>query len=201
MPLRARNQLNAMVAIQDAAYELFADRAYDAVTVEEIALRSGVGPATVYRHFGRKERILTWNEHDDEIARLVVERLRSQRPVDALRAAFVEDVAPLVDNDRQRRQMRLLYSDPVLAAAATTIDVANIEAVSTAVCDAHPEIDPLTAAVIARAALGALEAAFATWQESGPRTSLASVVARAFDALEGLGQVQIRSGERWADPV
>ncbi len=59
MPLRARNRLNAMMAVQDAAYELFAERGFDAVTVNQIAERSGVAPATVYRHFGTKDHIVT----------------------------------------------------------------------------------------------------------------------------------------------
>lgn len=187
MPLRARNRLNAMLTIQDSAYTLFAEHGYDEVTVAQIAAHAGVGPATVYRHFGSKERIVMWNEHDDEIARLVVRRIRSQPPFEALRSAFVDDVADLLDDDRHREQMRLLCNDPVLGAAAATLDVELNAAVAGAICDANPAIGDLEASVVARAALGALDAALAEWQKSPRRTRLADVVADAFAALESLG--------------
>ncbi len=184
--LRERNRLAAMMAIQDVAYELFADSAFDEVTVAEIAAQSGVGPATVYRYFRSKERILTWNEHDDEFAASVVRRLADLAPFNALRTAFVVDIAPLIDNERQRHQMRVLYGDPVLAATATTLDAVLIDAIAAAVRKANPQIPPLTADVTARAAHGALEASFASWQADDGSTPLATVVARAFDTLKEL---------------
>ncbi len=44
--------------IADAALRLFLDRGYPATTVEAIASRAGVAPATVYQAFGTKQAVL-----------------------------------------------------------------------------------------------------------------------------------------------
>ena len=43
----------------DAAHTLFLDRGYNTTTVEAIARRAGVAPATVYQAFGTKQAILS----------------------------------------------------------------------------------------------------------------------------------------------
>ncbi|MCF2530250.1 TetR/AcrR family transcriptional regulator [Yinghuangia soli] len=45
-------------AIAAAARELAAEHGYDATTVRDIAARAGTTPATVYRYFGSKDRLL-----------------------------------------------------------------------------------------------------------------------------------------------
>ena len=45
--------------IVDAAHRLFLDHGYNATTVEAIARRAGVAPATVYQAFGTKQAILS----------------------------------------------------------------------------------------------------------------------------------------------
>jgi AcrR family transcriptional regulator len=45
--------------IVDAAHRLFLDHGYNATTVEAIAHRAGVAPATVYQAFGTKQAILS----------------------------------------------------------------------------------------------------------------------------------------------
>jgi AcrR family transcriptional regulator len=172
-----------MALVQDAAYELFADRAFGDVAVTDIANRAGVAPATVYRHFGTKERILTWNEHDDEIASLVRRRIHQLPPLAALRMAFLTDLAPLIDNERQRRQMRLIYGDPALTAAVTMLDAELIPIVAAEIAAANTELAPVEVDVIVRAGMGALEAAFLHWQGSGNATPLAEIVEQAFNTL------------------
>ena len=68
---RSRRKNEAMRAVQSAALRLFSKRGFAEVTVEEIAAEAGVGPATVYRNFGSKERVLLWDEYDPVLFRRI----------------------------------------------------------------------------------------------------------------------------------
>jgi AcrR family transcriptional regulator len=48
----------ARQAALDAALDLLAEQGADAVTFEEVAVRSGVAKTTLYRHFGTKQAML-----------------------------------------------------------------------------------------------------------------------------------------------
>ncbi|MEV4167670.1 TetR/AcrR family transcriptional regulator [Nonomuraea dietziae] len=62
--LRERWRLKAMRAIQERALDLFDERGFGAVTIEEIAAAAEVSPSSVYRYFGTKEGIVVADEFD-----------------------------------------------------------------------------------------------------------------------------------------
>lgn len=55
---RERRKLEVVQRIRSAAAELFAERGYDATTVEAIAARADVAKATFFNHFPRKDALL-----------------------------------------------------------------------------------------------------------------------------------------------
>src|ERR1700749_1817008 len=55
---RTRKKQRTHMAIQDAAYELFAERGYRDTTIKAIADRADVAPRTVTVHFATKEELL-----------------------------------------------------------------------------------------------------------------------------------------------
>ena len=84
--LRTRKRTAMRDHISDVASRLFAERGFDNVTVDEIALKADVGRKTVFNHFPRKEDLFF--DRDDEIRRLVGEAIQSSGsagPVESLR--------------------------------------------------------------------------------------------------------------------
>lgn len=56
--LRDRQRAQIRADIRRAAFRLFVERGYDAVTTEEIATAAGVSPRTFFRHVPTKEELL-----------------------------------------------------------------------------------------------------------------------------------------------
>lgn len=56
-PGRPRNPL-ADKAIQDAAIDLFVEQGFEAMSMEGVAARAGVGKTTIYRRWGSKEELV-----------------------------------------------------------------------------------------------------------------------------------------------
>jgi len=62
--LRERKRVAAMRVIQEKALDLFDERGFGAVTIEEIAAGAHVSPSTVYRYFGTKEGLVVSDDFD-----------------------------------------------------------------------------------------------------------------------------------------
>lgn len=58
MSLRERQRRQVRAEIQRAAFELFAQSGFDAVTTEQIAASAGISPSTYFRHVRSKEDLL-----------------------------------------------------------------------------------------------------------------------------------------------
>lgn len=56
--MQSRRKRATREAIMDSALQLFAERGYDRVRVEDIAQEAGVSRATFYNHFAEREEIL-----------------------------------------------------------------------------------------------------------------------------------------------
>ena len=99
-----------------AAFEMFEETGYDAVTVEAIAQRAGVGRTTLFRLFGSKEG-LVFPDHDALLSN--AERRLSGATRDTVLSAVV-DAARLVfshyleEGELARARWRLIRSVPAL---------------------------------------------------------------------------------------
>jgi len=169
--------------------QLFIERGFDAVTVDEIAAAAGIGRRTFFRYFPSKND-LPWGDFD-----LLLDDLREHLAAvpdevplfDALRDAvltfnrYSEDELPY-----HRDRMALLFSVPTLAAHGTLRYQAWREVLAE-FAGRRLGVDPasLEPQTIAWAFLAAALAGYEAWLKT-PDESLTDVLALAIDALRGL---------------
>src|ERR1700678_372370 len=84
--LRERSKARRRAAIIRAAYELFAERGYDATTVADIAEAAEVSPRTVAMYFPAKQDIAL-SRFSDGVAGLT-DAIRDRRPGETAHDAF-----------------------------------------------------------------------------------------------------------------
>lgn len=91
LPLRQRKRIKTMAHIQSVAMELFHEKGYREVTIEEIAHVAEVAPATVYRYFETKTGFFTVDPVEqpgyDQAA--FAEKVL-QNPTEAVRSLFAQ---------------------------------------------------------------------------------------------------------------
>ncbi len=185
--LRERKRLAAMTRIQDRALELFEERGFDGVTVEEIAAASDVSPSSVYRWFGTKEELVLWDEFDPEIDRHLGPALAEEVPLAGLRRVVVGVVEGLTaDREHQvRRRAALMMSTPELeqAASARTYEMAEHIGRAMAQRLGRP-LEDLEVQVFSHAFTGGILGMLHHWHGTGFAEPLDAVVRRVFDIFE-----------------
>jgi AcrR family transcriptional regulator len=182
---RTRRRIEAMRQVQEVALGLFEERGYDGVTVEEIAAGAGVAPATVYRNFGTKERLVLWDEYDPMLLEAIAGRLGALPPMAATLEALVASLDEVYGEDRKRilRRARLISEHPPLLAVTAADRVAFARALASVFLGQRACRDALEAEVLAEAIAGLLDAAIRHWVKEKGRPPLRDVLRRAFEYL------------------
>lgn len=177
---------------QRVAMRLFRERGFSQVTVDEIAAHLGMAASTIFRHFGTKEAIVIWDEHDSALDDALAERFGRQRPFPALRDAFVETLAERYQSDLEFELDRIgfIYETEALHAAAIEAQFKERDQLTAALrrllSPEHRDAAPL----LAGAAMLALDVAIERWQEGQGREDLGTLIYEAFSTLERIGSVQ-----------
>jgi AcrR family transcriptional regulator len=141
---RERKRLETRNGLAAVALELFAERGFDAVTVNDIADRADVDPSTFYRHFVTKEAVI-FAEFGEVTAR-TGDAIRDQ-PADLPVLESLRDSAKdlaamrLFDLDNDRRRAALVQSTPSVRAQALVVRHALIDEVAVAIAD-RMAVDP-----------------------------------------------------------
>jgi AcrR family transcriptional regulator len=186
--LRERKKLAAMRRIQSIALDLFDELGFENVTIEQIAAAAEVSPSSVYRYFGTKEGVVLWNEGDIAFLEAVGAEMSGHSPVDAVRRVLTHVLTEYfeADEERAKRQTRLLFEEPALRAAQLELVNGFTAMVAGALAQAggRPETD-LEVQVVATVLVGALMAAARHWYDSGYATSLQDEMQRALAVVEG----------------
>ncbi|MCD0443948.1 TetR family transcriptional regulator [Glycomyces sp. A-F 0318] len=161
--LQARKKLAAMHRIQEAALDLFEERGFDDVAIEEVAAAAEVSPRTVYRYFGSKETLVIWDEEDEPAVSPLAPQFAAEDPVGALREAMRAGFAALGPADLRlmRRRVALVYRHPGIEAALILHAYEKSRRIAAAVA---PDADrALEVQVFAHACVGAVLGAMRHW--------------------------------------
>ncbi|MER6175363.1 TetR family transcriptional regulator [Streptosporangium sp. NPDC001681] len=164
--LRERKKAKTRRAIQEHALRLFAERGYEATTVEQIAEAAEVSPSTFFRYFPTKEDVVVQDGYDSLIVSALRESSPGATPVDAFRQAVrtVFEGFRAEDFSRAAAVTRLILSVPALRArrlqsAAGTHAAMCTEIASRTGRDPHD----LAVETFAAAVIGAMLPSIARW--------------------------------------
>lgn len=181
--LREQWRRNAMHTIQERALDLFDERGFDAVTIEEIAAAAEVSPSSVYRYFGTKEGLLVADEFDTMSGDAVAGILDPADPVDSLLQAVRRYETPPHDpagpgGPQGRgpwRRVRYFFTEPsVRMAACAALDRAAQRVAP--VLAAEGGLSPSQARVAANALAFGYFAALESWFDDGGTRPIAEYV-------------------------
>jgi AcrR family transcriptional regulator len=137
--LRERRRARAIREIQERALDLFDERGFHAVTIEEIAAAAEVSPSSVYRYFGTKEGLLVADEFDNMSPDAIGDLLDVNDPVDSLLQVVLryeqagEETPSVSDADKNSptarspwRRVRYFFEEPsVRTAVCAALDRAS----------------------------------------------------------------------------
>jgi AcrR family transcriptional regulator len=119
--LRERSKARRRAAIIRAAYELFAERGYDATTIADIAEAAEVSPRTVAMYFPAKQDIAL-SRFSDGVAGLT-EAIGNRRPGETVHDAFgrwlLTSQTQPEDRELYRLARRMFAANPDLGALRT----------------------------------------------------------------------------------
>ncbi|MEU9121162.1 TetR family transcriptional regulator [Streptomyces sp. NPDC048506] len=196
--LRERKKERTRQRIAAAAWRLFAERGFEAVTVSEIADAAEVAKATLFAYFPTKESLALQGVGDDNLAGIVAGRPAGQAALEALREHFRNFAArPMtgVDPEVLVSRVRVIFDSPALTSATNALLYQQRQKLAEVLA---AEQDGPTAVLMAaqiNASLVTLQEGFFQRLAGGAslddaRRQLSEDVELAFDLLErGLGRV------------
>jgi AcrR family transcriptional regulator len=171
--------------IQAEALRLFAEKGFQATTIEEIAAAADVAPRTFFRYFPAKEEVVFWADYQPALASFVAAR-PDEPAIPALRHAIVDGLAAFYDQDHGRllERIKLAFRTPALhprlrqqqadwAAAMTALLAGRL--------GAPP--DDLEVRAIAAAIAAALFVAIEEWQAHDGQEDLRELIDRALGSI------------------
>jgi len=163
-----------MRTIQERALDLFDERGFGAVTIEEIAAAAEVSPSSVYRYFGTKEALIVADEFDSMSSEALDSFLDPADPVTSLVEAVRRYESPTRAEGPWRR-VRYFFTEPsVRSAVLATLDRAAGRIAPLLVADGG--LNPAQARVAAHAIAFGYFAALETWYDDGGTGPIARYV-------------------------
>ncbi|MBB6038003.1 TetR/AcrR family transcriptional regulator [Phytomonospora endophytica] len=192
--LRARWRENAIRTIQERALDLFDERGFDAVTIEEIAAASEVSPATVYRYFGTKEGLLVADQFDSLGQEELEQLVDARDPVGSLLRMVRDYEAAAGETETPRRgrspwrRVRYFFQEPsVRMAFSATLDRAAQRILPLVTTDGMSET---RARVAANALVFGYFAALEQWYLDDGVRPIADYVEEGLEPLRGIWSVK-----------
>lgn len=186
--LRDRQRAQIRANIRRAAFRLFVERGYDAVTTEEIATAAGVSPRTFFRHVPAKEELLLAPVRygGAAIVNLLEGRPDGESPDAALINAIVTRTRSFDQTDTEEWREALLVV-PDLLDKVTVHRPADKDRATKLIAD-RMGVDPDTdirPGLLVQLAFAAADFAFQRWvRQSGRPRPLDRYVIEALEAVK-----------------
>ncbi|WP_285106756.1 TetR family transcriptional regulator [Promicromonospora sp. MEB111] len=176
--------------ITEIALELFAERGFEQVTVEQIAAAAGMSARTFHRYFPAKEDVVIGDPaRGGEFVRDVLAGRPQDEPVwDSLRIAFEALVSQAPrrggDDDRGKLAMRVLVSAASLRARSLEKHLLWARMLTPLVAARLPNDDAaFRAEIIVQSALACFDVALTTWANADDGTTASELLERSFATL------------------
>lgn len=181
-----RQPATTVAALSHVGLELFAERGFDATTVEDIAAAAGIGRRTFFRYFASKNDV-PWGDFQGLLDRMAAHLAAVPDDVPlwaSLRDAVVEfNRFPPGEAALHRRRMELLLGVPALVAHSTLrYDAWRQVIAAHAARRLRQPDDALEPQAIGWTCLGLALTAYEQWL-ARPDADLGSLVAEAFATL------------------
>jgi AcrR family transcriptional regulator len=186
--LRDRQRAQIRADIRRAAFRLFIERGYDAVTTEEIAAAAGVSPRTFFRHVPTKEELLLAPVRygGAAIVSLLENRPAGESPDVSLINAIVTRTRSFDQADCEEWREALLVA-PDLLDKVTIHRPADKERAVKLIAErmgANPDVD-IRPGLLVQIAFGAADFGFQQWvRQSSNRWPLDRYVTEALEAVK-----------------
>ena len=188
---RERKKAATRLALQEAAFQLFGERGYDATTVDDISDVADVSARTFFRYYATKDDVL----FGDHIPRLeAVRLLLAERPEGEPVMTSVEAVLSFLSADLVANRERVLLQTRVAAEKPHVLGAFRQHHEELLVLIAEfvgtrletPDPRGIRARVIASASMGTLLAASWRWAHSEGTEDLDGLMAEALDTLRSV---------------
>jgi AcrR family transcriptional regulator len=181
-----QHKSDARLRLQQAAVALFGEHGYDGTTAAEIAARAGVTERTFFRHFPDKREVLFDGQAVlvQALTASIAAAPATLGPLDMLFRSFRSVVRLLEDNRPfSKPRQAVISATPTLRER----ELAKLDALADALAQAMEVrgVQPLQAALAARAGLAAFAQATLAWLED-ERPSLDERLAAAERSLRAL---------------
>ncbi len=181
----ARESVRAEIA--ELAFNVFAERGFDAVTATEVAAAAGISRATFFRYFDSKEDavFVAQEEMGVKIADELRERPDGEDAWTALRQAFAPAIAAYQHSPSHAlARLRLIRCTPNLRVHQLERLAQWRELIGAALADrVGLDATDIKVEALVGAALGALNAASSRWAESDGAEDLIELLDEAFAVL------------------
>jgi AcrR family transcriptional regulator len=187
--LRDRQRAQVRADIRRAAFRLFIQRGYDAVTTEEIAAAAGVSPRTFFRHVPTKEELLLApvRHGGAVIVSLLEEQPAAESPDVALINAIITRTRSFGQADTEEWREALLVAPDLLGKLTmhTAADKERAMKLIAARMRANPDTD-IRPGLLVQLAFAAADYGFQRWvrQSTKKPRPLDRYVTEALDAVK-----------------
>jgi AcrR family transcriptional regulator len=189
--LRERRRLRTRRTIQAQALRLFADKGFQATTIEEIAAAAEMAPRTFFRYFPTKEEVVFWSEYPPTLAGFVAARPDDEPALEALHHGITDGLTAW-DQDGERERMlerlRLAFRTPALHPRMRQQQAHWAAELAETLADRLGERpDALEVRAAAAAVAAAVWVAAEEWQAQDGEGDLGALIDQALGAVLGAG--------------